>query len=266
MTERKPHRIESEDNRVFKQLRRTLSGRGIRKYQSALVSGTKNVEDVLRSSPNLCEAWVNKAGHSDPPAELPEGAAWYQLPGRLFRTLDVSGTDSPLVLVHSPPMPKWRVEDGFEPGCTLLVPFQDPENVGAVIRSAVAFGVKNVVLLAESAHPLHPKSLRASSGAVFQATLFEGPPVAELPGGLPVVALSPEGADVSGYEFPAAFGLLPGVEGPGLPPHLRQGALSIPMIPTVESLNSATAAAIVLYLWRRSGARRPSEDEGSGGI
>jgi tRNA G18 (ribose-2'-O)-methylase SpoU len=258
MTERKPHRIESDDNRVFKQLRRTLSGRGIRKYGSVLVSGAKNVEDVLRASPSLCEAWVSKAGHADPPEGLPEGAVWYQLPARLFRTLDVAGTDSPLLLVQSPPMGKWRVEDGFEPGCTLLVPFQDPENVGAVIRSAVAFGVTNVVLLAESAHPLHPKSLRASSGAVFHASLFEGPSVAELPAGLPIVALSPEGTEVSGYEFPAAFGLLPGVEGPGLPAHLRRGALSIPTSPAVESLNSATAAAIALYLWRRSSGRRPS--------
>ena len=47
-----------------------------------------------------------------------------------------------------------------------------------------------------------------------------------------------------------------GVEGPGLPDHLRSGpSLRIPMEPGVESLNAATAAAIALYAWRQTRAR-----------
>jgi len=249
-------RIESEDNRFFKQIEKTLTGRGIRKQDAALVSGSKMVADVLRTSPELCEAWISAPKLAPPPLELPDHAAWYEFSSRLFRRLDVSGTGAPLLLVKTPPIAPWRPEDGFVPGCSVLVPFQDPENVGAVIRSAVAFGAKRVILLSEAAHPYHPKSLRASGGAVFVAALSRGPSVDDLPETLPIVPLSADGVDVAGFEFPERFGLLPGVEGPGLPAKFRERAVSIPMAGNVESLNAATAAAIVLYLWSRSNTKR----------
>jgi 16S rRNA (guanine527-N7)-methyltransferase len=249
-------RIESEDNRFFKQLEETLTGRGIRKYDAALVSGSKIVADVLRTSPELCEAWIGTSKLPPPPPALPKRAAWYELSARLFQKLDISGTGAPLLLIKTPPIPSWQPEEGFVRGCSVLVPFQDPENVGAVIRSAVAFGAARVILLAESAHPYHPKALRASGGAVFAAALVRGPSVNDLPATLPVVALSPEGRDIAGVAFPESFGLLPGLEGPGLPPQFRGRSVSIPTTDNVESLNAATAAAIALFLWSRSDSRR----------
>ncbi len=65
-------------------------------------------------------------------------------------------------------------------GCTVFVPFQDPENVGAVIRSAAAFGAARVVLLREAAHPFLPRASRAAGPAVFQVPLQAGPALAEL--------------------------------------------------------------------------------------
>lgn len=249
MSTRSFRRIESEDNRVFKQLVKALSGRGIRKSDTALVSGTKIVDDILRASPEISEAWISTSKHAPPPGALPARAAWYELSPALFRKLDVSGTDAPLLLVATPALMPWRAEDGFVPGCNVLVPFQDPENVGAVIRSAVAFAAARVILLAESAHPYHPKAVRASGGAVFVAHLLQGPSLDQLPASLPIVALSAEGTDVANFVFPDRFGLLPGIEGPGLPERFRARALSIPMSGGVESLNAASAASIALYVW-----------------
>jgi tRNA G18 (ribose-2'-O)-methylase SpoU len=251
MSTRSFRRIESEDNRLFKQLAQTLTGRGIRKHDAAIVSGKKIISDILRASPELADAWISAPKMAPPPDELPARVAWYELSSPLFKELDVAGTGAPLLVVKTPALEPWRPEDGFAPGCSVLVPFQDPENVGAVIRSAVAFGATNVVLLAEAAHPFHPKALRASGGAVFLAELRQGPSVHTLPEALPIVALSPEGNDVATFSFPKRFGLLPGVEGPGLPDHFRKRALSIPMSGPIESLNAATAAAIALYLWSR---------------
>jgi tRNA G18 (ribose-2'-O)-methylase SpoU len=248
MTQRPFRRIESEQNAAYKALKGALSTREMRRSGTALVSGPKVIRDALRMFPERCEAWVSAAGQPEPPLALPEGAAWYQLSTRLFNSVDLFGTGQPLLLIRTPPIVAW--DAGLAPGCSLLVPFQDPENVGAVIRSAVAFGVTDVILLAGCGHPYHPRALRASSGAAFQATLMTGPAIDDLPDDLVVVPLSAEGADIASFPFPDRFALLPGVEGHGLPGRFRSRAVSIAIDSRVESLNAATAAAIALYLFR----------------
>ena len=104
-----------------------------------------------------------------------ESIAWLRLSGPLFKQLDVVGTHAPLLLVRVPPIPPWSDDDPWPSGCTLFVPFQDPENVGAVIRSAAAFGAAQVVLLREAAHPFHPRGSRAAGPALFQVPLRQGP-------------------------------------------------------------------------------------------
>ena len=136
------------------------------------------------------------------------------------------------------------------------MPFQDPENVGAVIRSAVAFGAAEIVLLAEAANPFHPKSVRASGGAVFRANLLEGPSIQDLPDDLPVVPLSKEGKRISDFKFPAKFALLPGIEGPGLPDRFRRSGVAIPISPEVESLNAVAATAVALFTWAETKPRK----------
>jgi tRNA G18 (ribose-2'-O)-methylase SpoU len=72
--------------------------------------------------------------------------------------------------------------------------------------------------------------------------------------GAPLLRLSPHaGRDPGTLAFPERFGLLVGLEGPGIPDRWRdtEEALCIPMQPGNESLNAAAATAIVLYLWSR---------------
>ncbi|MEJ5349063.1 MAG: 16S rRNA (guanine(527)-N(7))-methyltransferase RsmG [Desulfosoma sp.] len=243
--------ITSFDNADFKKLQRALTSKGIRKEGICLVSGPKVVRDVLGSQPNLVEGWISVQGGPPPPSTCGEHVTWLELDKALFDVLDLFGTDQPLLSVRVPAMPSWTPADGLNKGCTLFVPFQDPENVGAVLRSAAAFGVTAVVLLKESAHPFHPKAIRASSGAVFRLQLFSGPALADLPTTLPIIALSQEGRPVHEVSFPETFGLLAGLEGPGLPEPWRRHAMAIPMALGTESLNAATATAVALYEWRR---------------
>jgi 16S rRNA (guanine(527)-N(7))-methyltransferase RsmG len=242
-------KIDSEQNDNFKDLKKLLQSRGIRKEGKAIVSGRKQVEEALRDFPHRCLGWIS-SGENDPPPEiLSSSFIWYQLARPLFKELDIFGADSPLLLMEASPLPLWNSSEELPLGCTLMVPFQDPENVGAVIRSAVAFGVSQIILLAESAHPYHPKALRASGGAVLRARLFLGPSIQDLPADLPMVSLSAEGDNISNRTFPDRFALLPGIEGPGLPDRWRAHAVSIPLRGGVESLNAAAATAIALYLW-----------------
>jgi 16S rRNA (guanine527-N7)-methyltransferase len=241
--------ISSDQNPVFKDLKKLLTGRGIRKSGQALVSGVKLVTEVLTNHRELCLAWVS--GPDQPPPDAEPRLAWYQLSAGLFEELDIFGTHSPLLLIRLPAMPHWQPTEVFPLGASVLIPFQDPENVGAAIRSAAAFGAAQVILLAESAHPFHPKALRASGGAALGLPLRQGPGLDVLPPGLAIIALSSEGEDIRQAHFPAAFGLLAGLEGPGLPQSWRRCAVRIPIRPGVESLNAAAAVSIALYEWRR---------------
>ena len=243
--------IESIDNRRFKNWKGLLTGRGIKKAGQAIFSGERIVSDTLAQRPEACRVWISAGEAQPPPASSPEAVVWARVAPALFQDLDVFGTRHPLLVMEMPEMPMWSPDEGFEPGCSLIIPFQDPENVGAAIRSAVAFGATAVMLLAESAHPFHPRSVRASSGAVLSARLFRGPSIVDLPPDLPILSLSGEGRPIEAITFPPTFGLLPGLEGPGLPENRRSAAISIPIASEVESLNAAAAVAIALYAWSR---------------
>ena len=244
--------VTSEANPTFKLARDLLTGKGIRKHGQALISGPRAIAEILDRFPGQVEGWLTPAGSPPPPSALDTTLPWYRLADPLFREIDVVGTHAPILLVNVPPMEAWTPEDPWPAGCTLFIPFQDPENVGAVLRSAAAFGVRRAVLLRESAHPFHPKSVRAAGPALFQVEMRTGPSIKDLTAGdVPLIALDADGPDLDAAPFPERFGLVPGVEGPGLPDHLRKGSTRrIPIEPGVESLNAAAATAIALYAWR----------------
>jgi 16S rRNA (guanine527-N7)-methyltransferase len=242
--------ITSATNPTFKLCRDLLAGPGIRKHGEAILAGPRIRDEVLARFPEHVEGWLTDADGTPPPDQA---IAWLRLSDPLFKELDVAGTHAPLLLVRVPTIAPWSDEEPWPEGCTLFVPFQDPENVGAVIRSAAAFGAARVVLLREAAHPFHPRSSRAAGPALFQVPLCQGPRLEDLRvANAPLIALDTAGPELSDAPFPDGFGLVVGVEGPGLPAHLRHGdRRRIAMQPGVESLNAATAAAIALYVWSR---------------
>ena len=243
--------IESESNAIFKDLKKLLGGRGVKKQGQTLVCGTRLAAEVIKQAPERCLAWISSGNRQLPPSDASGRLEWIQLAPELFQSLDIFGTKHPIVLFDYPAPAPWRPEESLLSGCSLLVPFQDPENVGAVIRSAVAFDVDRIILLAESANPFHPKAVRASAGTVFSARLFQGPSLSEIPQDLPVIALAASGRPLAQTQFPQSFCLLTGMEGPGLPSRWQANTVAVPMAPGVESLNAAVATAIALYEWRR---------------
>lgn len=252
---RRTRDIDSEANPDMKRWASLLQGRGVRKEGLALLAGARTVPEALRDFPHRAVELLVPRGTIEVPTDAPPGLAVTVLAPLLFRSLDTSGTGQPLLVVAAPDLPVW---DGRIVGCTLAIPFQDPENVGAVLRSAAAFGVEDVVLLEEAAHPFHPKALRAGGTAALRMRLWRGPSLKALATqdlAAPVIALSTEGQPLTGVAWPADFLLVAGVEGPGLPPELRAHAVAIPMTDGSESLNAGVAAAVAMYAWavRESG-------------
>ena len=252
--------INSRHNHDFHAFLRILKGQGVKKQGVAFFSGPKQVREILAEFPERCEGLVFSTKHKMPESILPRSLQRYSLSAELFREIDAFGTNHPVLIVRVPLFPSWDVTACFE-GCTLLIPFQEPSNVGAVLRSAAAFGVTSLVVLKEAAHPFHYKSTRAGGSALLRVPIFEGPSILELGrAASPIITLATGGEDIRNFRFPESFCLLPGLEGPGLPPELRHlKSLSIPMERGVESLNAALATGIALYAWR---SRRRGKDGG----
>lgn len=243
----------SADNPTFKSFLKLTSAHGIKKGGVAILSGPKQTKEVLRDFPEKCTGIITCATFEQLPLETEIGIPSFALSPDLFRRIDLFNTGHPLLLVKVPPLPDFNARVRTH-GCTLLIPFQDPANVGAVIRTAAAFGVSRVVMMKESAHPFHPRALRAAGSNLFRVPLFKGPELAEIEctGTQQIVTLSPKGQDVEDFRFPPSFCLVPGLEGPGLPDSLRNTtSICIPMRKDVDSLNAAMATGIALYLWRK---------------
>jgi 16S rRNA (guanine(527)-N(7))-methyltransferase RsmG len=242
--------IQSESNPTFQHCREILGGRGIRKRGEAILSGARIRAEVMARFRDRVLGWLTGPEGSAPPDDSIE---WLRFARPLFKEIDAVGTGDALLLVKVPVIARWSDAAVWPSGCTVFVPFQDPENVGAVIRSAAAFGAARVVLLREAAHPFLPRASRAAGPALFQVTLEAGPALADLRvESAPLLVLDLEGDELEGAPFPERFGLVAGAEGPGLPEALRRfERRRIPIAPGVESLNAATATAIALYTWAR---------------
>jgi tRNA G18 (ribose-2'-O)-methylase SpoU len=243
--------IDSQRNPTFRKFLKILKGQGIKKHKLAFLSGPKQEGEVFKDFPDRCVGLVVTKKQDVPKERMPDQITVYRLATDLFREIDAHGTNQAILLIQVDPLPEWSDKD-WPSGCTLFVPFQDPGNVGAVIRSAAAFGVRRVVMLREAAHPFHHKSVRAAGSSILKVSLWQGPSIRELQKTrAPLIALSPKGREIARYEFPTTFGLLPGLEGPGLPDTLRNATpLAIPMEPGIESINAALATGIALYVWR----------------
>ncbi len=245
--------ISSPSNMSVKEWKSILTGRGIKKYKKAIVSGEKVISELLNNKPENIKGCIISADKGTPPPNIPSRITVFRLKGELFRELDVYGTKYPLLLVEVPEFEIFN-DKIFKDRILLLVPFQDPANVGAVIRSAAAFGVRNIMMLKEAATPFHPKSIRASGAQVFNVNFIDGPSIFELMDlNIPVIALSSDGDNIHDFDFPDRFALLAGIEGTGLPNDLKTDfKISIPIEPFVESLNAAVATSIALYEWKKN--------------
>jgi TrmH family RNA methyltransferase len=141
---------------------------------------------------------------------------------------------------------RWGAPTG--PLCVALWGVHDPGNVGAVLRSARAFGAASVAIGPNTADPFGPKAVRASMGAIFDVPVASVASLAQLPA--PRVALVAGGGAV--LRGPGQGTLVVGAEREGLPEDVVAACDVAARIDIAgDSLNAAMAAAIGLYEWTR---------------
>jgi len=133
---------------------------------------------------------------------------------------------------------------------------QDPGNVGAIVRTAAAFGAAGVVAVEGAANPFSWKALRGAMGGTFRLPIAARGTMADVVAAahaerLRVAAAVPRGGTplpLIDFRHPTALVL--GAEGSGVSQTALSAAnetVTIPMREPVESLNVAVAASVILY-------------------
>ncbi len=245
-------RIESRDNPLLLRVRRLAQDSNAYRKEGA----------VWLEGDHLCRALLARGGV--PLQALVSASAWQRddlhelaqaaprvavLPDALFATL--SALESPAGLGFLAPLPQATT---LQPGVASVVldRLQDTGNVGSILRSAAAFGFRQVLGLKGTAALWSPKVLRAGMGAHFALHLVEGLSAADLaPLNVPLLATSShEGEWLQQAALPWPCAWLLGHEGQGVCAELMAASrlkLRIPQPGGEESLNVASAAAVCLY-------------------
>ena len=142
----------------------------------------------------------------------------------------------------------------------VLSSVRDPGNIGAVIRSAVAFGVDHIFITADSADIYNPKTVRSAMGSLFRVKITVVGDVNSLLDALKSIGrrvfaaeLSDNARSLGEVGLLSSDAIIIGNEGHGIAPEISSactGSVYIPISKKTESLNASVAAAI--FMWELS--------------
>jgi TrmH family RNA methyltransferase len=250
--------LTSKANPRFRALQERLKAGGPRR-ETTLLLGEKLIEAwaETRQTPaggRLRPAlWLRLDGANPHPLEAILGIESQVLGEALLRVLaDAGSTPDHALLMDLGPEPTGPLA----PRVIGAWGIQDPGNLGAILRSAAAFGFQEALLGPGCADPFHPKALRGSMGAAFLLPLRRVDALNPDQGRWYALDGGPGSVPLAEADLSEPLRLWVGNEGHGwhgveLPMGVQR--LAIP-IQGVESLNAAVAAGIACY----EAARRSS--------
>ncbi len=263
MQQTTPHTpLSSKDNKLIKNLHSLSNAKHRYKKRTFLIEGVKIVEEALRdnlgvltviASPSLMRHYgkgIIKLAES-------RGVDILWIAERLMDALAESKTPQPIMATVQ--MQQHTEEELLAKSSKLIIvahQLQDPGNLGTIIRTAEAAGASGIVVSPHTVDPYNAKTVRASMGSILRMPVV---PVNDLPAmirkcrqaGFQTVATVLTG-DKTHFDINLTIPtvVLLGQEGSGLPeemmPEIDQ-QIRIPMAETIESLNVAAAAAVILY-------------------
>jgi TrmH family RNA methyltransferase len=246
--------ITSRDNPRLKELR-DLAGdaREIQRSGRTLLDGPHLLKCFMDGggTPRLLAVAETGAGKPEIAALIQRaGCEVLLLADALLRPLSGVQTPAGVVALIDLPRPSGPIGKG---SAVFLDAVQDPGNVGAILRTALAAGIRDVVLGAGCAGAWTPRVLRAAQGAHFALSIREQADLAVLLAGFAgrsAVTVAHGGTTLYDADLTGPVAWVFGNEGAGVSPSIiatADLALRIPLAEASESLNVAAAAAICLF-------------------
>jgi|APFre7841882724_1041349.scaffolds.fasta_scaffold00618_8 TrmH family RNA methyltransferase len=259
--------VHSRENPFFRTLLKlATSSRERREQHAAILDGPhlvamhaasgRTAEAVFASESGLAREEVRRLLE-----EAPAGARAI-LSDRLFQQIAQVAAPVGIAAWVSVPDP---VPLPARPGeCVLLDAIQDAGNVGSILRTATAAGLREAYLGPGTAFAWAPKVLRAAQGAHFALAIHENVPLLEIASrfnGQVWVTAGDAGLALYDADLRGPNAWIFGNEGAGVAPELgtpTSRRIAIPMAAGTESLNVAAAAAVCLFeAVRQRRAARP---------
>ena len=244
--------ITSRDNPLLQRVRKlTRDPVAYRKLGVVWLEGEHLCSALLARGGKAGQAVISESAQVRPELAALAGSAarLAVVPDRLFA--DLGTLPSPAGIGFLCDLPAQPAIDPLVP-TVVLDRVQDAGNVGSILRSASALGVRQVLALSGTAGLWSPKVLRAGMGAQFGLRMLEGLSAADLDAlQIPWVATSSHAADaLPQVPLPSPCAWFFGHEGQGVSADLMARCaltVRIPQPGGEESLNVAAAAAICLY-------------------
>jgi TrmH family RNA methyltransferase len=254
--------IESRSNPLYKQLF---------KWQS---SAGRRDEPILLEGIHLCEAWlslgkqpkyaifdVERTGqaHLSALIEKLDPNVCLTMSGSLLGNLSSVDTDQGVLFVAQPTI--HPVPEKISESIVMLDRLQDPGNVGAILRTCAAAGIKRVFASVGTAGLWSPKVLRSAQGAHFVLKLHEQAHLMAVTEALAIpliVTTLDDASDLYQTALPKHAAWVFGNEGQGVAdPLLKRADIRIKIMhdQAVESLNVTVASAVCLFEQRRQHTR-----------
>lgn len=246
--------IQSKDNPKLKSLRGLIEQSSLRKkQQQTVLEGAHLIESYLQHNQQPVALFTTEEGfehiENQNSIEL-STCPLYLITEQIYKSLSPLGQTTPLLAIIDIP----QFDQAFQTNIDTLIldGVQDPGNVGTLLRSAAAVGVKQVITTKGTASLWSPRVLRAAMGAHFSLHLFEGMQTDGLTQkfNIPVYATSshrPQSIYTLDLTQPSVWIL--GNEGQGVTEILLENAqaVTIPQPGGQESLNVAIAGSVCLF-------------------
>lgn len=257
--------IHSRDNPLAKALSQLVhSARHRRKQGETVLDGVHLVGAYLHSVGRPIAVAVSETGLQHP--EIAHLLTHPLMPPASVLTdalfAECASVTAPVGIAAIVSIPQQPLGELQGESCLVLENIQDPGNLGTLLRSAAAAGMRHVLLSQGCTLAWAPRVLRAGQGAHFQLQVHENVPLTDWArhyAGRLVGAVMQEARPYWELDLRGgSIALVIGNEGAGISPPLQallHERVCIPMAPGVESLNAAIAGSVLLFERVRQEAR-----------
>jgi TrmH family RNA methyltransferase len=218
------------------------------------IEGPKLVEEAERSGLEIAGIFVRRGVN---PPSIARAVPVYEIEASAFKAIQSTETSQGVIALVRPRSFSFTdILAVRNPLIVVLARLQDPGNVGTILRVAESFGSDACLATAGTASFLNSKTIRASAGSIFRLPHLWDLDFNKVVAGLKannirIAGTSPQAKEtIDAWDWTEPAAIIIGNEGSGLSAEesrMCDTMLRIPVMPSVESLNSAIAAAVILY-------------------